>query len=133
VEQILAVFGRLLKAGGVLSFFEYIAIRRVKQVVSGRAERQRLQEIGRLLGDLFERGQSAATRFGRMSRRLGSIMSGSPKRRTTPPRQRFGLVSPRRRGSPLRGESPATESRTTPQPGNSALVASAEAPYTRQR
>ena len=57
VEQILAVFGRLLKAGGVLSFFEYIAIRRVKQVISGRAERQRLREIGRLLGDLFERGQ----------------------------------------------------------------------------
>jgi phospholipid N-methyltransferase len=57
VQQILGVFGRLLKAGGVLSFFEYIAIRRVKQVISGRAERQRLREIGRLLGDLFERGQ----------------------------------------------------------------------------
>jgi phosphatidylethanolamine/phosphatidyl-N-methylethanolamine N-methyltransferase len=57
VEQILAVFDRLLKAGGVLSFFEYIAIRRVKQVVSGRAERQRLREIGRLLDDLFDRRQ----------------------------------------------------------------------------
>jgi phosphatidylethanolamine/phosphatidyl-N-methylethanolamine N-methyltransferase len=57
VEQILAVFGRLLKTGGVLSFFEYIAIRRVKQVVSGRAERRRLREIGRLLGTLFERHQ----------------------------------------------------------------------------
>ncbi len=57
VEQILNVFGRLLKADGVLSFFEYIAIRRVKQVVSGPAERQRLREISRLLGDLFERGQ----------------------------------------------------------------------------
>jgi phospholipid N-methyltransferase len=57
VEQILAVFGRLLKAGGILSFFEYIAIRRVKQVVSGRAERQRLREIGRMLGDLFEQRQ----------------------------------------------------------------------------
>ncbi|HEX4000030.1 MAG TPA: methyltransferase domain-containing protein [Pirellulales bacterium] len=57
VEQILGVFGRLLKAGGILSFFEYIAIRRVKVVISGRAERQRLREIGRLLGDLFEHRQ----------------------------------------------------------------------------
>ena len=57
VEQILAVFGRLLKAGGILSFFEYIAIRRVKQVISGRAERQRLREIGRMLGDLFAQRQ----------------------------------------------------------------------------
>ena len=57
VEQILSVFARLLKAGGVLSFFEYIAIRRVKQVVSGRAERQRLRDIGKLLGDLFAERQ----------------------------------------------------------------------------
>lgn len=57
VEQILSVFARLLAPGGILSFFEYIAIRRVKQAISGRAERQRLREIGRLLGDLFERGQ----------------------------------------------------------------------------
>ena len=57
VEQILAVFARLLRAGGILSFFEYIAVRRVKQAVSGRAERQRLREIGRLLGELFERHQ----------------------------------------------------------------------------
>jgi phospholipid N-methyltransferase len=57
VEQILTVFGRLLKAGGVLSFFEYIAIRRVKQVVSGPAERQRLRKISRLLSDLFDRHQ----------------------------------------------------------------------------
>lgn len=57
VERILAVFGRLLRPGGILSFFEYIAIRRVKLVVSGRAERQRLREIGRLLGELFEQRQ----------------------------------------------------------------------------
>jgi phosphatidylethanolamine/phosphatidyl-N-methylethanolamine N-methyltransferase len=57
VEQILTTFARLLRPGGVLSFFEYIAIRRVKQVVSGRAERQRLREIGQLLGDLFQRSQ----------------------------------------------------------------------------
>jgi len=57
VEQILATFERLLRPGGVLSFFEYIAIRRVKLVVSGRAERERLREIGRLLGELFERRQ----------------------------------------------------------------------------
>ncbi len=57
VEQILSVFARLLKPDGVLSFFEYIAVRRVKQIVSGKAERQRLREIGKLLGDLFAERQ----------------------------------------------------------------------------
>lgn len=49
VEQILAVFERLARPGGTLAFFEYIAIRSAKAAVSGRSERQRLQEIGRVL------------------------------------------------------------------------------------
>lgn len=49
VESLLGCFERLLKPGGVVSFFEYIAIRRAKAAVSGRNDRQRLQGIGRLI------------------------------------------------------------------------------------
>ena len=51
VRQILAQFSRLLKPGGVLSFFEYIAIRSVKSVVSGRADRERLRGISKVLDE----------------------------------------------------------------------------------
>jgi phosphatidylethanolamine/phosphatidyl-N-methylethanolamine N-methyltransferase len=54
VQQILTVFGRLIKPGGILSFFEYIAIRRIKVLLSGRLERQRLREIGEVLGRLLQ-------------------------------------------------------------------------------
>jgi hypothetical protein len=47
----MAQFSRLLKPGGVLSFFEYIAIRSVKSVVSGRADRQRLRAISDVLSE----------------------------------------------------------------------------------
>jgi phospholipid N-methyltransferase len=50
VQQILDVFRRLLRPDGILSFFEYIAVRRMKQAISGRTERQRLNEIGHVLG-----------------------------------------------------------------------------------
>jgi phospholipid N-methyltransferase len=53
VEQILAVFRCLLEPGGTLSFFEYMAIRRLKSLVSGRAERTRLGGIGAVLGRLL--------------------------------------------------------------------------------
>jgi phospholipid N-methyltransferase len=49
VESLLGCFERLLKPGGVVSFFEYIAIRRAKAAVSGRHDRQRLQGIARLI------------------------------------------------------------------------------------
>ena len=49
VEKILAIFQGLLVPGGVLSFFEYIAIRRVKALVSGSQGRTRLNGIGRAL------------------------------------------------------------------------------------
>jgi phosphatidylethanolamine/phosphatidyl-N-methylethanolamine N-methyltransferase len=48
VEQILAKLRRLLAPGGVLSFFEYVAIRRAKSVVSRRVDRARLRSISRL-------------------------------------------------------------------------------------
>ena len=49
VEAILDIFARLIAPGGTLSFFEYIAIRRVKALVSGRAGRERLRGIGAAL------------------------------------------------------------------------------------
>jgi phospholipid N-methyltransferase len=60
VEQILCTLRSLLRPGGTLSFFEYIAIRSVKSLVSTRAERARLCGIGRLLA--AERARQGATR-----------------------------------------------------------------------
>jgi phospholipid N-methyltransferase len=55
VERILGVLMELLKPGGTLSFFEYIAIRRFRAVVSGRDQRTRLRDIGCLMDDLLTR------------------------------------------------------------------------------
>ncbi len=49
VQRILDSLVGMLKPGGTLSFFEYIAIRRLRWLVSGRAERQRLRGIGSAL------------------------------------------------------------------------------------
>ena len=49
VEQILDIFARLATPGGTLSFFQYIAIRRVKSVVTGSQGRARLRGIGQAL------------------------------------------------------------------------------------
>lgn len=49
VEQVLDVLARLLRPGGTLSFFEYLAIRRARALVSGRQERARLRGIGQAL------------------------------------------------------------------------------------
>jgi phospholipid N-methyltransferase len=46
VRRILDTIVGLLEPGGTLSFFEYIAIRRLRSLVSGRAERERLRGIG---------------------------------------------------------------------------------------
>jgi phosphatidylethanolamine/phosphatidyl-N-methylethanolamine N-methyltransferase len=52
VRQILDTFARLANPGCILSFFEYVAVRKAKRLVSGRRERQRLHDIGDLLGNL---------------------------------------------------------------------------------
>ncbi len=49
VRSLLDCFERLLKPGGVVSFFEYIAIRKAKAALSGRRDRERLKGIGRLI------------------------------------------------------------------------------------
>ena len=59
VEEILRAFRRLLRPGGRLSFFEYVAIRRAKALVSGGEQRNRLRGIGRVL-DEFLSGESAS-------------------------------------------------------------------------
>jgi phosphatidylethanolamine/phosphatidyl-N-methylethanolamine N-methyltransferase len=55
VEHNLNILLGFLTPGGTLSFFEYIAIRRVKTVVSGRFERQRLRGINNVMQDVFAR------------------------------------------------------------------------------
>jgi phospholipid N-methyltransferase len=53
VRSILAALVRLLAPGGMLSFFQYIAIRPARALVSGPAERARLRGIGEALGELL--------------------------------------------------------------------------------
>lgn len=54
VEQILGVIQRLAKPGATLSFFEYIAIRKAKTLISRGEERQRLQGIDATLRKLLD-------------------------------------------------------------------------------
>ena len=54
VEKILDHFQRLLKPEGTLSFFEYIAIRKVKSLVSRSEGRARLRGIGRALNRVLD-------------------------------------------------------------------------------
>ncbi|MGH9161528.1 MAG: class I SAM-dependent methyltransferase, partial [Vicinamibacteraceae bacterium] len=57
VEQILQGFGRLLKPGGVLSFFEYMAVRSAKALVSPPRERERLKAIDAILRRTLDDGE----------------------------------------------------------------------------
>ncbi len=53
VDAILRIFNELARPDAVLSFFEYIGIRRLKGALAGRAERERLRGIGQLLETLL--------------------------------------------------------------------------------
>jgi phospholipid N-methyltransferase len=55
VEQILAKLHRLLTPGGTLSFFEYVAVRRAKLLVSAQMERERLRGIGQIFEDVLSK------------------------------------------------------------------------------
>lgn len=54
VAQVLAHFHHLAAEGCTLSFFEYVAIRKAKALVSSSSERTRLMGIERLLKDEFD-------------------------------------------------------------------------------
>jgi phospholipid N-methyltransferase len=57
VEHILDLFGRLLKPTGTLSFFQYIGIRKLRAVVGGAADRNRLRGIGRAMDRVLKNGE----------------------------------------------------------------------------
>jgi phospholipid N-methyltransferase len=49
VRDIFRAYRRLLKPGGVLSYFEYLAVRQVKTLFVNRREQRRLHVLGRVL------------------------------------------------------------------------------------
>lgn len=53
VEMLLGKMMSLLRPGGTLSFFEYVAIRRAKSLVCSASDRERLRGIARVLNDLL--------------------------------------------------------------------------------
>jgi phospholipid N-methyltransferase len=53
VRQALAALTGVVKPGGTLSFFEYIAVRKVRSVIARRLERERLRAIGAQLKELL--------------------------------------------------------------------------------
>ena len=53
VETLLDAFQRLLRPGGTLSFFEYIAVRPLRGLMAGRAEKERLTRISHVLSQMF--------------------------------------------------------------------------------
>lgn len=56
-SRLLQALVRLLKPGGTLSFFQYIAVRKARAMVSRRDERTRLRGVGRVLDSLLAAGE----------------------------------------------------------------------------
>jgi phosphatidylethanolamine/phosphatidyl-N-methylethanolamine N-methyltransferase len=55
VRSILDKLLELLEPGGTLSFFEYIAVRKARALVSGEADRERLRGIGRAMRAVLDK------------------------------------------------------------------------------
>jgi phosphatidylethanolamine/phosphatidyl-N-methylethanolamine N-methyltransferase len=55
VAKILAKLRRLLASGGTLSFFEYVAVRKFKSLISVRSERERLRSIGKIFEETLSK------------------------------------------------------------------------------
>jgi phospholipid N-methyltransferase len=53
VREIFDVFGRLVRPGGTVNFFEYAAIRGLKRLLVNRAERERLRGVSSVLSELI--------------------------------------------------------------------------------
>ena len=49
VKEIFRAYGRLLKPGGVLTYFEYVLIRQLKTPFVNKRERRRLYRVGRIV------------------------------------------------------------------------------------
>jgi phospholipid N-methyltransferase len=50
VREVFKAYSRLIKPGGVLSYFEYVLIRQLKTPFVNRVERRRLYRVGRVVG-----------------------------------------------------------------------------------
>ena len=55
VREILEIYRTILNPGGVASFFEYILLREAGQLLRGAAERRRVAEVGRVVGEYVGR------------------------------------------------------------------------------
>ncbi|MEN6458774.1 MAG: methyltransferase domain-containing protein [Thermoguttaceae bacterium] len=55
VERLLSTLCNRLAPNGMLSFFEYIAVRPARAIVSGRAERTRLRGVGHAMREVLDR------------------------------------------------------------------------------
>lgn len=54
VDRLLKCMAGLLRPGGTLSFFEYVAIRKLRAMVAGGEDRARLRAIGSILSRMFQ-------------------------------------------------------------------------------
>lgn len=57
VEKFLKHFKTMLKPGGKLTFFEYVALRRLQQPFVSKAKRKRLQAIARVINEYAQKYQ----------------------------------------------------------------------------
>ena len=55
VKEILKRLFASLKPGGVLAYFEYLLVRELKSLATGRQERRRLRRVGRITGGFLEK------------------------------------------------------------------------------
>lgn len=55
VAQILGKLRRLLAPNGTLSFFEYVAVRKAKSLISRQTERERLRGIGKVFDEILSK------------------------------------------------------------------------------
>ena len=61
VRTILETFARLARPGCILSFFEYVAVRKAKRMISGRRERKRLRRSAICSANWLRPAKSTAT------------------------------------------------------------------------
>lgn len=57
VRRIFQVFNRLLKPGGILTYYEYVFIRQLKTPFANRRERRRLFRVGRVVNNYIRNYQ----------------------------------------------------------------------------